>query len=267
MGRTSRGAAAARFRRCPRRSGPGRVGVTIGMNSGLFLLCLNSAAVALLHTLFGPDHYVPFVVMARVRRWSLWRTALITLACGVGHVGSSVVLGLLGVAGGLELQKLMHVESFRGGLATWLLIAFGAVYLVWGLRRAYRSQVHSHGHVHEDGSYHVHPHAHDRAHAHVHDEAARVSLTPWILFTIFVLGPCEPMIPLIMYPAAGGDWLGVVLVALVFSAITIATMLAVVLLSLYGVRLVPLGRLERYSHALAGATILLTGCAIQVFGL
>ncbi|MDD2763664.1 MAG: hypothetical protein PHE83_06780 [Opitutaceae bacterium] len=237
------------------------------MNSGLALLCLNSAAVAVLHTLLGPDHYVPFVVMARARRWSPWRTALITLACGVGHVGSSVMLGLAGVVFGVELQKLMHIESFRGGLATWLLIAFGAVYLVWGLRRAYRAQVHTHGHSHEDGSFHRHLHAHDRAHAHVHDEAAPVSLTPWILFTVFVFGPCEPMIPLIMYPAAGGGWLGIALVAVVFSAVTIVTMLAVVLLSLYGVRLLPLGRMERYSHALAGATILLTGCAIQVFGL
>ncbi len=237
------------------------------MNSGLVLLCINAAAVALVHTLFGPDHYVPFVVMARARRWSSWRTAVITFLCGIGHVGSSIVLGLVGVACGLEVQKLMHIESFRGGLAAWLLIAFGAVYLVWGMRRAIRAEVHTHGHAHEDGRYHTHPHAHEHGHVHVHDEAARVSLTPWILFTVFLFGPCEPMIPLIMYPAAGRDWLGVVLVAVVFSAITLATMLAVVLLTLYGVRLVPLGRLERFSHALAGATILLTGCAIQVFSL
>ncbi len=237
------------------------------MNSGLVLLCVNAAAVALLHTLFGPDHYVPFVVMARARRWSPWRTSVITMLCGLGHVGSSIVLGLLGVAFGLEVQKLMHIESFRGGLATWLLIAFGAIYLVWGLRRAQRGQVHTHAHTHADGHHHVHAHGHEQDHLHVHDEAAPVSLTPWILFTIFLFGPCEPMIPLIMYPAAGGDWLGVVLVAVVFSAITLATMLTVVRLSLFGVQLVPLGRLERYTHALAGATILLTGCAIRVFGL
>jgi sulfite exporter TauE/SafE len=237
------------------------------MDTGLVLLCLNSAAVALLHTLIGPDHYVPFIVMARARRWSAWRTALITLACGLGHVGSSVVLGLVGVACGLGLGKIAHFESLRGSVATWALITFGAIYFAWGMRRAYRSQVHTHGHTHDRMGYHVHAHAHDHEHAHVHDEPAQVFLTPWILFTIFVFGPCEPMIPLIMYPAAGSNWVGVSLVILVFGTITIATMLAVVLLSLYGVRLVPLGRLERYSHALAGATILLTGCAIQVFGL
>jgi ABC-type nickel/cobalt efflux system permease component RcnA len=237
------------------------------MNSGLVLLCVNSAAVALLHTLMGPDHYVPFIVMARARRWSGWRTTMITLACGIGHVGSSVVLGLIGVACGLGLQKIIRIESLRGNLAAWVLIAFGAIYTAWGLRRAYRSQVHTHSHTHDGAGYHVHAHAHDHEHAHVHDTEAAVSLTPWILFTIFVLGPCEPMIPLVMYPAASSNWLGVGFVTVVFGAITIATMLTVVHLSLYGVCLVPLRRMERYAHALAGATILLTGCALQVFGL
>jgi ABC-type nickel/cobalt efflux system permease component RcnA len=237
------------------------------MNSGLFLLCLNSAAVALLHTLLGPDHYVPFIVMARARRWSAWRTGWITLGSGLGHVGGAAALGLVGVACGIGLQKIARIESYRGNLAAWALIAFGAVYAAWGVRRAYRSQVHTHGHAHEDGHYHTHAHAHDHAHVHVHDEAGRVSLTPWVLFTIFILGPCEPMIPLVMYPATGSDWMGVALVIVVFGAVTIATMVGVVLLTLYGVRLVPLGRLERFSHALAGATILTTGCVIWAFGL
>ncbi len=237
------------------------------MNSGLVLLCINSAAVALLHTLLGPDHYVPFVVMARARRWSVGRTAWVTLACGLGHVGGAAALGLVGVACGLGLQKIARIESFRGNLAAWALIVFGAVYAAWGLRRAWRSQVHTHEHAHANGQHHVHAHAHDHDHAHVHDAAGRVSLTPWVLFTIFVLGPCEPMIPLVMYPAATSNWLGVSLVIVVFGAITIATMVGVVLLSVYGVSLLPLGRIERFSHALAGTTILTTGCVILLFGL
>ncbi len=237
------------------------------MNSGLLLLCANSAAVAVLHTLMGPDHYVPFIVMSRARNWSVWRTFWITLGCGFGHVGGAAALGLVGVAGGIGLQKIAQIESYRGNLAAWALIAFGAVYGAWGLRRAYRGHVHTHRHAHGGGEAHEHAHAHDHEHAHVHDEAGAVSLTPWVLFTIFVLGPCEPMIPLVMYPAAGGNWTGVALVVLVFGAITIAMMVGVVLLSLYGVSLVRLGRVERFSHALAGGTILTTGCAILLLGL
>jgi len=237
------------------------------MNSGLLLLCINSAAVALLHTLMGPDHYVPFIVMARARGWSAWRTAWVTVGCGFGHVGGAAALGLIGVACGIGLQKIARIESFRGNLAAWALIAFGAVYAAWGLRRASRAHVHAHPHAHENGQVHDHTHAHDQAHAHVHDEPGQVSLTPWVLFTVFVLGPCEPMIPLVMYPATTSNWAGVAFVVVVFGAVTIATMTGVVLLSLFGVRQVRLGPVERFSHALAGATILTTGCAILLLGL
>jgi hypothetical protein len=56
-------------------------------------------------------------------------------------------------------------------------------------------------------------------------------------------------------------------VSAVFGAATILTMLGVVLISLKGITLLPVQRLERYSHALAGATIMACGVAIQFMGL
>jgi len=53
-------------------------------------------SIGLLHTLFGPDHYLPFIAMSRARRWNLRKTLIVTLLCGVGHVLSSVLLGFLG---------------------------------------------------------------------------------------------------------------------------------------------------------------------------
>jgi hypothetical protein len=70
-----------------------------------------------------------------------------------------------------------------------------------------------------------------------------------------------------MYPAAKNNYWGVAIVTLVFGVITIATMLAVVLASSFGLSLLPTGKLERYSHALAGLTIALCGSAIQFLGL
>lgn len=92
-------------------------------------------------------------------------------------------------------------------------------------------------------------------------------MTPWVLFTVFVLGPCEPLIPVLMYPAAQSSVLGVALVALVFGGITILTMLGVVLAASRGLARLQLGPLERFSHALAGATILISGVAVQFMGL
>lgn len=231
------------------------------------MLSLTAASIGFIHTLTGPDHYIPFVVMARARQWSRARTALITVLCGIGHVGSSVVLGMIGVAMGIAVSHLEGVESFRGNLAGWGLIAFGLVYLIWGVRRAMRNRPHSHAHLHPDGIAHTHNHQHHEDHVHAHTEDGKRSITPWVLFTVFVFGPCEPLIPILMYPAAHESTAGLLIVTVIFGLVTIATMLGIVLFSLAGVRLLPMGKLERFSHALAGATILLCGVSIQFLGL
>ena len=228
-----------------------------------------AAGIGFLHTLLGPDHYLPFIMMSWARRWSGARTAAITLLCALGHIGGSVVLGLVGVALGLAVENLTGAEAIRGRIAAWLFIALGLAYLIWGIRHAYRSRPHQHTHSHPpDGSHgHVHAHSHFGEHAHIHDAESVRSLTPWILFTIFVFGPCEPLIPLLMYPAAKGSFLDLAFVTGVFGVATAGTMLAAVFLGRAGVNLLPLKKVQRYSHALAGATILLCGLAIEFLGL
>jgi sulfite exporter TauE/SafE len=231
----------------------------------LVALTILAASIGVGHTLLGPDHYLPFVVLARARGWSKAKTVLITVLCGLGHVGSSVVLGTTGIALGVAVARLQGIESARGNIAAWLLTAFGLVYMVWGLRRAARHRTHSHVHAHAGGEIHVHVHEHERAHLHPHDQgAAAPALTPWVLFTIFVFGPCEPLIPILMYPAAAESAFGVALVAGVFGAATILTMLAIVLLLSFGLSRLPTRGLERYSHALAGLAIFACGVAIHL---
>ena len=237
------------------------------MNSDVLVLAGTAASIGFIHTVLGPDHYVPFIVMSKARKWSAGKTALITSICGLGHVLGSVVLGFVGVFVGIVVFRIESVESFRGNLAGWLLMAFGLVYLLWGVRRALRNKPHEHGHQHENGEEHSHSHSHVRGHSHVHDKTRSRTLTPWILFTIFVLGPCEPLIPLIMYPAAKRDIPTVVAVAAVFGVVTIATMLATVMAGYVGLSKLSLPRLERYSHALAGFAIMLCGGAIKFLGL
>ena len=70
-----------------------------------------------------------------------------------------------------------------------------------------------------------------------------------------------------MYPAAKGNMMTVVIVAFVFGLTTISTMLGIVLASSYGLAKLPLGKLEKYAHALAGLTIFLSGGAIKFLGL
>ena len=236
------------------------------MGSELGILAATAATIGFVHTVTGPDHYLPFIVLGRARNWSLGRTLGVTALCGVGHVLGSVALGLIGIGLGLAVGQLNIIEGIRGDIASWLLISFGLIYAVWGLRKVWRDRPHTHVHKHSDGHAHTHHHSHHHEHSHVHD-TREGSLTPWALFIIFVLGPCEPLIPILMYPAATSSLGGLFLVTIIFAVVTIATMLLLVTLAQRGVQLIPMKRIERYSHVIAGVAILGSGLAIRFLGL
>lgn len=235
------------------------------MSNELMILVGSAASIGFFHTLFGPDHYFPFVMMSRARKWSIMKTSLITFICGIGHILSSVFLGFIGISLGIAVFKLEAIESVRGSFAAWLLMVFGFTYLVWGIHRIIKNKSHSHRHFH-DSEVHTHNHSHQNEHLHVHQDRKKY-ITPWVLFTIFVFGPCEPLIPLLMYPAAKGSFGSVILVTSVFGIVTIMTMLGMVLIPAFGLMKLPFGKLEKYSHVIAGLIIFLCGGAIKFLGL
>ena len=229
-------------------------------DQSLSVLTATAAVIGTVHTLAGPDHYVPFIVMARARGWSVIRTCAITLACGVAHVASSVAIGALGIMLGWTVLHLEWVEGVRGELAVWMLLGFGLAYMVWGMRHAHHHR-HGHGHTH----WHTHPVPSAHGTEGAHDAAAPgFRTTPWVLFLAFVFGPCEPLIPILMYPAAASSWHGLAVVTLVFALCTLMTMTIVVLAGRRGLARLSLGHLERYSHALAGLAVFACGVAIKL---
>ena len=235
------------------------------MTPEIILLSLSAAAIAFVHTILGPDHYLPFVAMAKARQWSVRKTVKITLFCGLGHLAGSVILGLFGILLGTQLASLEWLESMRGNFAAWLLVGFGVAYTAWGLRQAWRNKPHSHWHEHDDGV-HCHQHRHHAAHSHVHSQQSS-SVTPWIIFIILVLGPCEPLIPLLMYPAARESLLGVMMVTTVFSVVTVMTMTLAVYIATLGLNRIKFSRFEPYSHAVAGVAILSCGLGVALLGI
>lgn len=231
------------------------------------ILAISAISLGFLHTLLGPDHYIPFVAMSKAGNWSKKKTIFITILSGLGHVVGSVLLGLLGIALGIALNIVEEIESLRGLLAGWALISFGFVYLIWAIRRLVKKKSHSHLHLHPDGKIHSHGHNHSLEHAHIHENKNGSNITPWVLFIIFVLGPCEALIPLLIYPAANIGISGIIIVITLFAAATIITMLGMVLISLYGIDYIPINKFEKYSHVMAGLIIIFSGLGIQILGL
>jgi sulfite exporter TauE/SafE len=216
------------------------------MTQELQILLITAASIGFFHTLMGPDHYLPFIMIGKARSWSFSKVIGLTLVCGVGHILSSVILGFIGIALEVQLAKLEFIESFRGNLAAWAFIAFGLIYALWGVRRWMKKKHHNHSHakVSESGN-----------------------ITPWVLFIIFALGPCEPLIPVLMYPAVVESTQSLILVTSVFGITTLLTMTAAVMAAYFGLSFVNLKKYEHLSHPVAGMVIFLSGMAMQFLGL
>lgn len=215
-------------------------------HQGLFwALAATAAGVGALHSV-APDHWVPFMALARARGWSAVRTAEVTLLCGFGHVTASVVLGAIALVLGREMLEAFgaRLESVAG----LLLVGFGLAYGLWGLRRAVAERLHGHAHSHFD---------------HVHDPS-RASVLG--LFLLFSADPCVRLVP-IMLAAAPLGFSRFVALIVIYEVATLGTMVTIVLAARAGAfRSLQAAWLDRYGDAVAGALIVVTGVAVAVLG-
>lgn len=218
------------------------------MHPELLVLASTAATIAFVHTIIGVDHYLPLTAVSAARKWSMRKVALVTTLIGFGHIIGSVVLGFVGIAIRAKLEQLGLIESMRGEIAAWLLVAFGLVYAVWGLRHAYKKKT---------------------THSHAVDGSSGFSLarfSPFAILVIFIIGPCEPLIPILMYPAMTYSVAGMVLVTSVFAIVTMLTMLGAVLITSYGLARLRHFSMFRFGHTACGATISACGLAIILLG-
>ena len=131
------------------------------------LLLIAAGTVGFLHSIL-PDHWVPLAVVARTQRWSLARTARTSLLASIGHVLTSIVLGGIIAAVGLQFRKTF--ETQQGHIVGAVLVLTGIGFLIWGLTG------HGHHHDHDHHEHGGHDHGHrdavehpgDESHVHLH---------------------------------------------------------------------------------------------------
>ncbi|NUO19730.1 hypothetical protein HUU59_09805 [bacterium] len=210
------------------------------MNPELLSLAGAAGLVGVIHTLIGPDHYVPFVALAKARKWSLRRTLNVTVLCGIGHIASAVAIAVLVTKLAPHVFDSATLESARGAIAGWALLSFGVIYAIWGFRRAIRV---GYGTQPESGG----------------------KLT-WALFLIFVLGPCEPLVPFVTLPQTVSGPLATIVLTSAFSIATLATMISTVVLGYKGISVAKFKFNPAYGHAVAGLCILACGASMVFIG-
>jgi nickel/cobalt transporter (NicO) family protein len=255
-----------------------------------FALVAAAISIGAVHTL-APDHWVPFAALARAERWSAGRTALVTAACGLGHVTVSVALGLLALFFGYELLHTFgeRLESVAG----LLLIGFGVSYAVWGLH----GRIAGHGHSHlflkrgatpprttrstfDEAQVDPEPAegSHRGARAYPEqdvtdcsairgcDDGDHPALTAWTLFLLFSADPCVAVIPL-LFAAAPLGWVSTVTVVAAYELATITTMVMLVLPARAAAAVIRGVWFDQWGDALAGAVVATVGLAVMIIGI
>jgi ABC-type nickel/cobalt efflux system permease component RcnA len=118
------------------------------MNIEPLILVAAVAGVGVLHTIV-PDHWVPLSLIARQRGWSRAETALASFQAGVGHVLSTLAIGIVvwiaGVAFATRFGNLVDTVTSAA------LVAFGGWIAIASLREMRRAASH---HARSSGGIH-----------------------------------------------------------------------------------------------------------------
>ena len=225
-----------------------------------------ASATAALHALI-PDHWLPFVLMGRARRWSMAKTLALASASGALHVVLAVLLGLLTYIlgrGGAEALAHRVGESLEV-LSSAGLALFGFIYgaASWQRERKYHP-AHSHGHA---GAHSASEDTHH--HGHLLERWFKGRLTGLTLVVVIGVSPCALAFPILLASAASLGFSGVLFVSVGFGLATTATTLAVTLVGSLSARRLDFPFLTRYGDLISGVLIGLVGtavCAAEILG-
>jgi nickel/cobalt exporter len=244
---------------------------------GALAMVIPAFLLAVSHAL-SPDHWFPFVVIGRANQWKTSSVMGLAFLAALGHVTSSVIVGLLSVFAEKGASK--EVAEFLQEVTPTLLIAFGAVY---ALTSVYKLRVSRHGHSHGisfvnqwlgidphdyDLPGHDHDHRHDESCGHEQGHCKRdvlprehlSSKAAWGLVVILGITPCVALMPLTFAAVKYGVF-AIVLINAVFAFSAIASILLATWLALRGMKLLRLKFFDKYGGLTAGLIIALLGAA------
>jgi ABC-type nickel/cobalt efflux system permease component RcnA len=230
------------------------------------LLLVTSVVTALFHTLI-PDHWLPFVLIGRARRWSAGTTALVSGVSALLHTALSVFLGVAALRIGIEAAHLVGERLERA--SGWLLLVFGTAYVLWAWRKGGHfhpggSLLHAHGGPDCDGQEgDAHP---EHLYYHADGDLIRgggADRSAFYLAAIVGLNPCVLVMPVMLATAEKGA-AALALVTLAYSVTTTVCMMGLSVAGVVGSRRFSLPWGARYMEMGSGALIALVGVVLLI---
>jgi len=197
----------------------------LSLLAGTFIL-------AFVHALI-PNHWLPLVAVARAEHWKPRELNFITLIAASAHVVGTIALGLtLGLIGDRLAADYGNIINVVGPV---LLIVFGLIYFTVNL---------------------PHHHHHEKS-----DVAGyKRSRGRWILIFIVMmfLSPCLEVESLFLSAGAYG-MTTVLLMAVIYTLVSISGILLLVNLGQRGVNLLPANFIEHNEKRISGAVLIFVG--------
>lgn len=238
------------------------------LDAALTTIALTGFTVAFFHAAI-PTHWLPFVLVARARKWSRAKTLAVTAGAGIGHVALTSLLGLVIAWFGFRLDEQLGAKTFPW-IAGGLLLAFAAFYF-W--RQATGRGVMHH---HPPGSSH-HPdeqcgHEHEHVPSHWQEEMKDSPLVSrasgdWAaisgLLVMLTLSPCEGFLPVYLSGVRFG-WRGFVVLSAILAIATLVGMTLFTWLALLGFEKIRIKNFERYEAGLLGSLFAMLGVLVLI---
>jgi nickel/cobalt transporter (NicO) family protein len=201
--------------------------------NGMVSILTGSLIFSLLHALI-PNHWLPVLAIGRKEGWSLAETSRITFIAGASHVISTVIIGILIGLIGEELSH--HLEHFTRVIAPAILVLVGLFFI----RQHYR-------------------HHHFQVENARLEKKTKASIITALVIAMF-LSPCLEIEAYFLLAGAKG-WYMMVLLAALYSVITITGMLIWVRVVYKGLLKLNWHKWEHNAGIITGLTLVATGIA------
>jgi nickel/cobalt transporter (NicO) family protein len=204
-----------------------------------------------------PDHWVPLAVLSRTRRYGLARVARVSGAAALAHVATSLVLGAVLIVIGLQFRSVVeHTQNLVIGS---LLVGTGL--MLTALEVTGRAPG-SHQHGDSTASDPQHPHPHPRgAHTHGRDAGApgrRDRVAGLIVPFGAAASPDLTILPVFVAATAVGV-LASIGALVVFSLVTVATIVGLTLSATFGGYQVQGAWLDRWGNVATALVLVVVG--------
>ncbi|MBL7756006.1 MAG: hypothetical protein JNL59_01385 [Chitinophagaceae bacterium] len=194
-------------------------------------LLIGSFLISLLHAII-PNHWLPVLAIGRKEGWSLAETTRITFLSGLAHVLSTVIIGLLLALIGNQLAG--YIEDFSRIIGSAILILMGLYFI----RQHY---THHHFHVNEKQL----------------NTKSKKALLISLIIAMF-LSPCME-IEAYFLVAGNNGWRQFIIIALLYSTISITGMLIWVRIAYKGMLRLNWHKLEHNAGIITGCILIATG--------